>query len=259
MNCSSPGFLAHCFLEFTQIHVCWVSDAIQPSHPLLLPSLFPRIRVFQMSRLLASSGQSIGASAKEFSTFLCMGRCKSLGSLKSFLSYASKLSGARILCVSHPESLRATHRDGLQPRGYWLLWHSCLLIWEEIFQFLEIKIPQTTWHGQKEKKQKKLKFRVLSHLRGFSQLLSRHRICLQSKNIGDEGFTPEIRWTEELGGLQFKGSPRVKYDSATEPVPNPSGPHYLFSSKRRSDIINTLCRWFAADQLGLEGKWILLS
>ena len=256
MNCSSPGFLAHCFLEFTQIHVCWVSDAIQPSHPLLLPSLFPRIRVFQMSRLLASSGQSIGASAKEFSTFLCMGRCKSLGSLKSFLSYASKLSGARILCVSHPESLRATHRDGLQPRGYWLRWHSCLLIWEEIFQFLEIKIPQTTWHGQKEKK---LKFRVLSHLRGFSQLLSRYRICLQCRNIGDEGFTPEIWWTEELGGLQFKGSPRVKYDSATEPVPNPSGPHYLFSSKRRSDIINTLCRWFAPDQLGLEGKWILLS
>ena len=26
--------------EFTQIHVHWISDAIQPSHPLLLPSLF---------------------------------------------------------------------------------------------------------------------------------------------------------------------------------------------------------------------------
>ena len=71
-----------------------------------------------MSQLFASSGQSIGVSVKEFSTFLCMGRCKSLGSLKSFLSYSSKLSGASILCVSHPESLRAFRRDGLQPHGY---------------------------------------------------------------------------------------------------------------------------------------------
>ena len=36
--------------EFTQTHVHWVGDAIQPSHPcrplLLLPSIFPSIRVF---------------------------------------------------------------------------------------------------------------------------------------------------------------------------------------------------------------------
>ena len=35
--------------------------------------------------------------------FLCMERCKSLGSLKSFLLYASQLSGASILCFTHPE------------------------------------------------------------------------------------------------------------------------------------------------------------
>ena len=28
----------HYLLEFTQTHVCWVSDAIQPPHPLLSPS-----------------------------------------------------------------------------------------------------------------------------------------------------------------------------------------------------------------------------
>ena len=100
------------------------------------PQSFPGLGSFRMSRLFASSGQSIGAAVKEFSTFLCIGRCKSLGSLKSFLSYASKLSGANLLCVSHPESLRAFLRDGLQPHGYWLPWHSSLLIWEEIFQFL---------------------------------------------------------------------------------------------------------------------------
>ena len=36
MNCSIPAFpVLHYFPEFTQTHVHWVSDAIQPSHPLL--------------------------------------------------------------------------------------------------------------------------------------------------------------------------------------------------------------------------------
>ena len=35
MNCSTPGFSVHYHLpEFPQTHVHWVSDAIQPSHPL---------------------------------------------------------------------------------------------------------------------------------------------------------------------------------------------------------------------------------
>ena len=39
MDCSMPGFpVLHHLLEFAQIHVHWVSDAIQPSHPLLPPS-----------------------------------------------------------------------------------------------------------------------------------------------------------------------------------------------------------------------------
>ena len=46
MDCSMPGFAVHHqHLEFTQIHVHLVGDAIQPSHTLLspspLPSLFP--------------------------------------------------------------------------------------------------------------------------------------------------------------------------------------------------------------------------
>ena len=48
---STPGFPVHHQLpEFTQTHVQRVGDAIQPSHPLssplLLPSIFPSIRVF---------------------------------------------------------------------------------------------------------------------------------------------------------------------------------------------------------------------
>ena len=35
MDCSSPGFpVLHCLLAFAQTHAHWVSDAIQPSHPL---------------------------------------------------------------------------------------------------------------------------------------------------------------------------------------------------------------------------------
>ena len=47
MDCSMPGFPAHHHLpEFSQIHVHWVSGAIQPSHPLLSPSP-PSFNLFQ--------------------------------------------------------------------------------------------------------------------------------------------------------------------------------------------------------------------
>ena len=39
MNCSMPGLPVHHQLpEFTQTHIHWVGDAIQPSHPLSSPS-----------------------------------------------------------------------------------------------------------------------------------------------------------------------------------------------------------------------------
>ena len=39
MNCSMPGFpVLHHPPELAQTHVHWISDAIQPSHPLLSPS-----------------------------------------------------------------------------------------------------------------------------------------------------------------------------------------------------------------------------
>ena len=39
MDCSTSGLpIHHQLLEFTQIHVHWVGDAIQPSHPLSSPS-----------------------------------------------------------------------------------------------------------------------------------------------------------------------------------------------------------------------------
>ena len=68
MNCSMPGFpVFHYFPEFAQTHVHWVSDAIQPSHPLLplllLLSIFLRSESFPMSQLFTSSGRRVEASA----------------------------------------------------------------------------------------------------------------------------------------------------------------------------------------------------
>ena len=56
-DCSMPGSsVCHYLPEFTQIHVRWVGDAIQPSHPLsspsLLPSIFCSIRVFSKESAL---------------------------------------------------------------------------------------------------------------------------------------------------------------------------------------------------------------
>ena len=41
MDCSTPDFpVFRYLLELSQTHVCWVSDGIQPSHPLSSPSSF---------------------------------------------------------------------------------------------------------------------------------------------------------------------------------------------------------------------------
>ena len=69
MDCSMPDFpVLHYLSEFAQTHVCWVSDAIQSSHPLSspfssCPQSCPASGSFPVSRLFASRGQSIGASA----------------------------------------------------------------------------------------------------------------------------------------------------------------------------------------------------
>ena len=75
-HCSSPVFpVLHSLPEFAQIHVHWVSDAIQSSHPLSLPSPF----AFNLSQdqgsfpiiwFFTSGGQNIGTSAS--ASFLLM-------------------------------------------------------------------------------------------------------------------------------------------------------------------------------------------
>ena len=57
IDCTMPGLPVHHQLpELAETHVYWVNDAIQPSHPLLplllLPSIFPSIRVFSSESVL---------------------------------------------------------------------------------------------------------------------------------------------------------------------------------------------------------------
>ena len=68
MNCSVPGLPVQYQLpKFTQTHVHWVGDAIQPSHSLSSPtppafSYFPPSGSFQMNQFFPSGGQSIEVS-----------------------------------------------------------------------------------------------------------------------------------------------------------------------------------------------------
>ena len=56
MDCSTPGLPVHLQLpEFTQTHVHWVGDAIQPSHPLSSPSL----PTFNLSQHQGLSNESV--------------------------------------------------------------------------------------------------------------------------------------------------------------------------------------------------------
>ena len=66
MDCSMPSLPVHHQLPgFTQTHVHQVSDAIQPSHPLLVPSppAFNPSQHQGLCQFFASDGQIIGVSA----------------------------------------------------------------------------------------------------------------------------------------------------------------------------------------------------
>ena len=74
MDCSTPGIpVLHDLLELAQTHVHRVSDAIQPSHPLLPPSP-PAFYLSQhqgLFQLFTSGGQSITGASASFSISPC--------------------------------------------------------------------------------------------------------------------------------------------------------------------------------------------
>ena len=126
MYCIMPGFpVHHQLLELIQIHVHWVSDAIQPSHPLLSPSphtsnlsqhhgLFKWVRSsHQVAKVLAFQLQSFQFSLFNEHPGLISFRMDWLdllavqGTLKSLQHHSSKASILRhsvffIVQLSHP-------------------------------------------------------------------------------------------------------------------------------------------------------------
>ena len=124
MDCSVPGFpVYHQLPEFTQTHVHWIGDAIQPSHPSVVPfsshlQSFPASGSFQMSQFFVSGGQSIKSfsfsisPSKEYSGLISF-RMNWLdllavqGTLKSLQHHSSKTSillrsAFFIVQLSHP-------------------------------------------------------------------------------------------------------------------------------------------------------------
>ena len=109
MDCSVPGFpVHHQLLEFTQTHVHWIGDAIQPSHPSVVPfsshlQSFLASGSFQMSQFFVSGGQNIKSfsfsisPSKEYSGLISF-RMNWLdllavqGTLKSLQHHSSKAS-----------------------------------------------------------------------------------------------------------------------------------------------------------------------
>ena len=111
MDCIMPGLPVYCQLpEFTQTHLHWVADAIQPSHPLssllLLPSIFLSIRVFFTESVIHIRWPKFGvwsfsfniSPSSEYSRLIsfrmdCFDLLAVQGTLKSFLQYhSSKVS-----------------------------------------------------------------------------------------------------------------------------------------------------------------------
>ena len=125
MDSSTPGLPVHDqFLEFTQTHVHWVGDAIQPSHPLLSPSpptfnlsqhqgLFQWVSSsYQVAKVYWSFTFSISPS-NEYSGLISfrmdwLDLCAVQGTLKSLLQHHSSKASILLRSVffivqySHP-------------------------------------------------------------------------------------------------------------------------------------------------------------
>ena len=117
MDCSQ-AFVLHSLQEFAQTHVHWVSDAIQPSHPLSSPSppalnlsqhqgLFKWVRsLHQMAKVLESQLQHSPSNEHPALISFRMDWLDLLtvqGTLKSLLQHhSSKASAFFIVQLSHP-------------------------------------------------------------------------------------------------------------------------------------------------------------
>ena len=128
MDYSMPSFpVLHYVSEFAQIHVLWVSGAIQPFHPPLPSSLF----AFNLSQhqglfwLFISVGQSIGASASASDLLMNIQNWFPL-ELTGLISFLSK----GLWRVFSSTTIRKHHFFSTQP-SLWSNSHICTWLLEK--------------------------------------------------------------------------------------------------------------------------------
>ena len=118
LHCVIPGFPVHYLPEFAQTHAHWVGDAISTitfCHSLLLlPSIFPSIRVFSNESVFATGAQRISISPSyEYSGLISFridwSPCSPRDSQES--SPASQFKGIHYLpfCLLYGPALTTVH------------------------------------------------------------------------------------------------------------------------------------------------------
>ena len=78
-DCGMLGFpVPHHLLEFAQVHVHCISDAIQPSHPLLpsSPSAFHLSTVYSLTRCIIDASKFWQIQTKLLLTYMCRFLCQ---------------------------------------------------------------------------------------------------------------------------------------------------------------------------------------
>ena len=115
MDCSTPGFpVLHYLLELAETHVHWVSDAMQPSPPLSLPSPSARNRSqyqslfqwvsssHQVAKVLATSASVLPANIQGWFPLVLTGLIITSGTPS--ISCKSPLLTRRMLLLCHIEA-----------------------------------------------------------------------------------------------------------------------------------------------------------
>ena len=118
MDCSMPGLPVHHQLpEFTQTHVHWVRDAIQPSHPLLSPSPAPNPSHHQSLFQWASSLHQMAIAGNHWPhlRLLFCGPKRMTGYLFSLTTFGNVFSSWCLGAAEMP-SKTLTHPDTGCPR-----------------------------------------------------------------------------------------------------------------------------------------------
>ena len=203
MDCSMPGLpVHHQLLEFTQTHVHWVSDAIQPSHPLSSPSP-PGFNLSQQQGLFNEA-------------VLCI-RWPTYWSFSVSISPSNEYSGLISLRIDwlDPLAAQGTLKSLLQHHSSKasILLCSALFIVQLSYLYMTTgkNIALTTWTFVD--KVISLLFNMLSRLVLTFLPRSKHLLISWLQSHLQWFWSPQ---NSRPGVLQVMGSQRVGHDWATE-------------------------------------------